>query len=416
MKIGIITNLYPPNARGGAETVIVRTVGELLALGHDVFVVTGQRRKDGKGIMLDRSSTERIYRFFPKNIYFTLDDYRYPWFVRLFWHVIDAFSSYSADVISTILAKEQPDVVITHNLKGIGLNIPKAIRGWNVPHIHVVHDLQLVVPSGLIMFGKEEVPWHTKPFYKIYQMICKRKIGNPDLVLSPSHYVEKMYKDAGFFKGTKVIVLPNPAPNYRAEDPIIRTNGPLKLLFVGQLSTHKGLAFLLDAIKHLSVDVRLFIAGEGPSRADVEKAAETDKRISYLGYMPPAALIKVFHVADAVVVPSLCYENSPTVIYESLQAGIPVIASRIGGVGELVEEGKNGYLFTPGDMQDFSRAVSALDARKEEFTMSGEIIRSTVANYTLDKYAAELTELCKEAIRRHQDARSPLTVSEKQTP
>lgn len=400
MKIGIITNLYPPHARGGAETVIVRTVEELLELGHDVFVITGQPRHEGRGIILDRSSTERIYRFFPKNIYFTLDDHRFPWIVRLFWHVIDTFSMHGADVVRTVLQNEQPDVVITHNLKGIGLSIPRAIRDWKVPHIHVVHDLQLVVPSGLIMFGKEEVPWYVKPFYKLYQFICRAKMKNPDLVLSPSHYLESMYRGAGFFKNTNVLVLPNPAPKYSAQLKPRSTNGPLKLLFVGQLSNHKGVSFMVNAVSKLPFDTRLLIAGDGPLRRWIEHRAGNDKRVTYLGYMPPGEIVNIFGVVDALVVPSLCYENSPTVIYEGLQAGVPIIASRIGGVGELVQEGKNGFLFTPGDVHDFERAIKALSERREEFARSGGALRETVADYSLSKYTLRLTDLCTEVIEK----------------
>ena len=74
MKIGIVTNLYPPYARGGAENVIVRTVEQLLALGHDVFVVTGQPKSKGMGVAVGQLSLERVYRFFPFNVYFTFDD------------------------------------------------------------------------------------------------------------------------------------------------------------------------------------------------------------------------------------------------------------------------------------------------------------------------------------------------------
>ncbi|MFA5946148.1 MAG: glycosyltransferase family 4 protein [Patescibacteria group bacterium] len=401
MKIGIITNLYPPFARGGAEAVIVRTVEELLAKGHDVFVITGQPRSEGKEIKLDRSSTERIYRFFAKNIYFTLNDYKYPWFVRFFWHAIDGFSGYGRDVVSTILGNEQPDVVITHNLKGLGLSIPRAIRARGVPHIHVIHDLQLVVPSGLVMFGHEETPWFAKPFYKLYQLICRLKFKNPDMVISPSHYLEKMYREAGFFRGTNIEVIPNPAPTYDVTPKIGRPEGPIKLLFVGQLSQHKGLVFLIEAVESLPGEMSLLIAGDGPLRKWTEKHSATSKRITYLGYMPPEELVNVLRVADALVVPSLCYENSPTVIYEGLQAGLPILASRIGGVGELVEEGKNGYLFTPGDKGDFLRALSLLDARKDDFANNRNIIRETVADYSLPKYAERLVKACEEAIRKH---------------
>jgi glycosyltransferase involved in cell wall biosynthesis len=401
VKIGIITNLFPPHARGGAEIVIVRMVGELLALGHEVFVITGQPKSAGKNVSLDRSSTEKIYRFFPKNIYFTLDDYKYPWITRLFWHVIDAFSLDGARKVKSILKNEQPDVVLTHNLKGIGLSIPKVIRELSLPHIHVVHDLQLVVPSGLIMLGHEETPWYVRPFYKVYQLICRAKIGQPDLVISPSHYLEEMYKQAGFFKETEMVVMPNPAPMYKQIETGRRGSGPLKLLYLGQLSHHKGVSFLIDAIEKLSFEAKLLIAGDGALRSFVEGRSVDNKRITYLGYMPPEVLVRVFGVVDALVVPSLCYENSPSVIYEGLQAGLPIIASEIGGVGELVSEGKNGFLFTPGSLPDFERALKLLDARKDEFANNREAIRSSVAEYTLDRYAKRLIEACALAVSRH---------------
>ena len=403
MKIGIITNLYPPHARGGAETVIVRTVQELLARGHDVFVITGQPRSEGSGILLDRSTVERIYRFFPRNLYFTLNDHKYPWIIRLFWHVIDAFSGHGPEVVRTILVNEQPDVVITHNLKGLGLSIPRSLRQMKVPHVHVIHDLQLVVPSGLVMFGKEQTSWFIKPFYKLYQLVCRSKFKNPDVVISPSHYLERMYRQAHFFSSTNIEVMPNPAPTYDVSPKKGRSGGPLKLLFVGQLAQHKGLAFLVEAISSLPIDARLMIAGDGALRRWTEKKANENKRITYLGYMPPEEIVNVFGVVDALVVPSLCYENSPTVIYEGLQAGLPILASRIGGVGELVEEGKNGFLFIPGDKGDFLRALTTLDQRKDEFANRRDEISQTVAEYSLPKYAERLERCCAEAIKHRKE-------------
>jgi glycosyltransferase involved in cell wall biosynthesis len=402
MKIGIVTNLYPPHTRGGAENVIVRTVGQLLAMGHDVFVITGQPRKLGKHITLDRSSTERVYRFFPRNIYFTLDDYKFPKFIRLFWHVIDAFTWNAPGCVRRILQEERPDVVITHNLKGIGLNTPRVIRAEGIPHIHVLHDLQLVYPSGLLLAGQEQLAWWIKPFYQLYQYFCQIRIGNPEIVISPSEYLKNAYLEAGFFTHTRIRVLRNPPPTHTSPRPLLRAPGPLRLFYVGQLAEHKGIQFLLEAYKKLHQERRLLIVGDGQLRPLVEKAAEEDKNIRYLGYMPPGELSKFFSVVDAVVVPSLCYENSPTVIYEALNAGLPVVASRIGGVGELIQEGLSGYLFTPGDEKDFIRAVDELDFHKEQLISSGEKIRATVADFALDKYAARLVEIIQSIVQKHQ--------------
>lgn len=401
MKIGIITNLYPPFARGGAENVIVRTVGQLMAMGHDVFVITGHPKELGTKCVLDRSSTERIYRFFPKNIYFTLDDFKYHWFVRLAWHIQDTVSWHGAEHVRAILRDEQPDVVITHNLKGIGLNIPSVIADLRIPHVHVVHDLQLIVPSGLIMFGQEQRHLFERTAYEAYRFICRAKFGNPHLVIFPSQYLKSMYEKNCFFSKSERVMMPNPAPNYAENKRKGRSGGPLKLLFVGQLGAHKGLAFLLNFLSRFKEDVRLYVAGAGPMKDKVEFAAASDKRIVFLGYTPPEELANVFSVVDALVVPSLCYENSPTVIYESLMAGVPVLASRIGGVGELIKEGETGMLFTPGDEEDLCRVVRQVDARKDDFAQRREEIRASVEGYALEVYASNLTEILKHVTERH---------------
>ncbi len=398
MKIGIITNLYPPHARGGAENVIVRTVGQLIAAGHEVFVITGQPRKSGISVVLDRSSSERTYRFFPPNVYFTLDDYKHSWPVRLLWHIVDAFSPFPRKIVGRILDEEKPDVVFTHNLKGLGLTIPRAIQERNIPHIHVLHDLQLVIPSGLLIAGKERVLTYAKPFYAVYRAICRRRMGRPGMVISPSQFIVDQYTHYGFFTGLPFVMQPNPTPNFRPVQRSERMGGALKLLFVGQLGTHKGIVFLLDAFAKLTIDVQLLIVGEGPLSALVKKRAEADPRILLLGYMVPDELMKCYGVADALVVPSLCYENSPTVIYEALNAGIPVLASRIGGVGELIREGETGYLFAPGVTADFLRVVQELDNRKDEFAKNSEQITSSVAPFSLDKYADRLVALAKHVI------------------
>ncbi|MFH1712191.1 MAG: glycosyltransferase [Patescibacteria group bacterium] len=394
MRIGIITNLYPPYARGGAEQVVVRTVEELLTQGHDVFVVSSQPKNQGSGIVSDHTTTERVYRFFPKNVYYILNDFKHRWIYRLIWHIVDALCPCGARRVSEVLQEESPDVFITHNLKGIGLSIPRVIQASRTPHIHIVHDLQLVYPSGLLFFGQEEIPWYRAIFYQLYQKVCRFQLGQPNLVIFPSTYLKDQYLKLGFFKKSKVIVMPNPAPNFL---PVVRENkndSILRLLFVGQLEDHKGIKFLLDAFRDIDVQTQLIIAGEGGRSGLVERLAGQDKRITYLGFVSLEQLLNCFSIVDALVVPSLCYENSPTVIYESLQAGVPVLASDIGGVGELVENEKNGYLFRPGSKEDFLRVVKKLVQNSDRFDSSRDQIRGTVAPYALEKYTKELIEKC----------------------
>ncbi len=398
MKIGIITNLYPPYARGGAEYVIVRTVEALTAKGHDVFVVTtGPKSITAKG-ELDLNATERVYRYFPPNIYHVLDDYKYSWPIRFIWHVIDAFSTYSAWKISRILREEKPDVVITHNLKGIGFQIPQMIQRLNIPHVQIVHDLQLIYPSGLLFAGKERQPTLLRPLYFIYRFLCRAFFGIPDLVIFPSEYLKSVYLNNKFFQNSEKIVMPNPAPKFQLAHRTKTMSDTLRLLFVGQLEEHKGIRFLLKSFQKLDIKSRLIIAGEGYYKKYVNKIAVPSPNILYLGFVTTEQLVSVLNTVDALVVPSLCYENSPTVIYESLQAGIPVLASDIGGVGELVKNGVNGFLFKPGDTEDFIRATKELNSKNDYFFDNQQGIADTVAPFALDIYTENLLKILQKII------------------
>ncbi len=391
MKIGFISNLYPPYVRGGAEHVVVRTVEGLSERGHDAFVISTRRKTANDAIETSRNA-EPVYRFYPKNLYYLLDDYKQPVLKRLLWHIIDAFSPYPARRVEEILSGEQPDVVVTHNLKGIGLRIPGAIRKLRLAHVHVVHDLQLIYPSGLLFAGEEKKPRIFAPVYGVYRFVCRMLLGQPDLVIFPSQFLKDEYLKHGFFKHSKVEVLPNPAPEFQA---VLRTGKPeghFRLLFVGQLEYHKGIRLLLEAMKELPPEVELIIAGEGTLSAEVSAAAKADKRITYLGYIAIDQLISCFGIADALVVPSLCYENSPTVIYESLQAGVPVVAADIGGVGELIQEPKNGVMFEPGNLADYCRAVRNVMEKRDLYYQSQEVIKSTVSDYGLSNYVSRLTD------------------------
>jgi len=190
----------------------------------------------------------------------------------------------------------------------------------------------------------------------------------------------------------------NPAPDFKPTARARRTPGPLRLLFVGQLESHKGIEFLMNAYEKLSFPAQLIIAGEGTMRDEVRRRAKLDKSVSYLGYISTSQLVNCLGVVDAVVVPSLCYENSPTVIYEALEAGIPVLASDIGGVGELVQDGRNGFLFKPGSQESFIEKMEVMDSKKEIFFRAQDDIARTVAPYALKIYTDALVNKLKEVI------------------
>jgi glycosyltransferase involved in cell wall biosynthesis len=130
--------------------------------------------------------------------------------------------------------------------------------------------------------------------------------------------------------------------------------------FVGRLSAEKGVQTLLDAWRHLDGQVPLRIIGDGPLAPLVRAEAARDPSIQWLGSQPLDAVYRLIGDAAFVVLPSRCFEGFPRVISEAFAKGTPVIASRMGAMAELVDEGHTGLLFAPGDGVDLARAIRRL--------------------------------------------------------
>jgi len=394
VKIGIVSNLYPPVVRGGAEQIAKRIALELHAKGHDVFVVSTQR--DGSfAPRMTESNIERVYRYRPMNLYHSLDDHRHAFPVRLAWHLVDLFATHPMRALGDVLDKEKPDVVLTHNLKGFGMRGVEAIRSRGIRHVHTLHDVQLAIPSGLMIYGQEKSWMNDSPPQRWYARQTQRVVGSPTVIVSPSKFLSDFYTSRGFFPDSRVEILPNPAPAIQPPPRTERKPGPLRLLFAGQLETHKGIQFLLRALNNLDVPFELHVAGEGTLTSFVNGWANRDSRVVYHGFCSLDNLVKLFLISDAVVVPSLCYENSPTVIYEAFKTGVPVVAANIGGVGELVRDGENGYLFRPGDADGLRAALRKLATGEGKFWERQEEIRKTVDGFSLPAYVARLEGLMK---------------------
>lgn len=132
------------------------------------------------------------------------------------------------------------------------------------------------------------------------------------------------------------------------------------LLFVGDLIEEKGLRNLLAARRALEASglaVDLVLAGEGPLRAAAEaEAPSAEGRIRTLGIVPQEELASWYRAADLLVLPSAS-EGCPVSVEEALACGLPVVASRVGGLPEIVDDGVTGRLVRPGDLGELERAL-----------------------------------------------------------
>ncbi|MDD3778208.1 MAG: glycosyltransferase [Patescibacteria group bacterium] len=334
MKICLINNLLPPYNRGGAEKVLIKMATDLKQK-NDVFIITTRPHKPDLGINSDFRTLyikSNYYNLYKKNIIY-----------RLFWQISNIYSFKQFQEILHILNTEKPDLVITHNLMGLGHMSALAISQLAITHHHFLHDIQLLHPSGLMFYSKERI-LNSLPA-KIYQKLSRKFIGSPDLIISPSNWLLQEHLRRGFFPTSKTEIRPF---TETIEDSDKTTpSGPKKnLFFAGQIEKHKGIIFLIKAFLKLAPDdFTLKIAGTGSLLKKAKKIAKNDKRITFFGNLDKAVLKTEMKKSDLLIVPSSCYENSPLIISEARALKVPVLASRIGGIPEAV--GKDDKLFTP---------------------------------------------------------------------
>ena len=149
------------------------------------------------------------------------------------------------------------------------------------------------------------------------------------------------------------------------DQPVTAGGEPCQLLFVGRLDAVKGVLVLFDAVAALIVGgaaLRLTLVGDGPQRAELEaKAARLgiSESVHFAGYRSQAEVRDHLAAADVFVLPSFA-EGVPVSLMEAMAAQLPVVATNVGGVTELVHDGVNGLVVAPGDVDALGAALDRL--------------------------------------------------------
>ncbi|MGZ8561983.1 MAG: glycosyltransferase family 4 protein, partial [Candidatus Limnocylindria bacterium] len=169
------------------------------------------------------------------------------------------------------------------------------------------------------------------------------------------------------------------------------------LLFVGALGRLKGLHVLLDAYRLLGDGPPLVVIGY-PMRETEELLAEPPPNVRVLGPWPPQAVAAAWDAALMGIVPSTCQEACPTVVIEAMRAAIPVVATRMGGIPDLVAEGETGLLVPPSDAPALANAVASLLANPSEAARLGQAGRRRSAQYSADAVVPRIEAAYREVI------------------
>ncbi|MGZ5502655.1 MAG: glycosyltransferase family 4 protein [Halobacteriota archaeon] len=391
MRICMVSNLYPPYVLGGAE-LYVQQIAKKLSAKHDISIITtAPFGTDNASVSnLEVKGKETIYRFYPLNLYSASNYALKPTFIKPIWHLFDVWNPHVYIFVKEVLKREMPEVVHVHNFKGMSASVFSAANDLGIPIIHTVHDYDLICPKTTMLTRTNASCVTPHSLCRIYRWLSKRIALTA--VIAPSDFMLKTLSSYGMFPDVPKIMLPL---GIEECEPVARVGkGTFDILYVGRLGKHKGVDTLIEAVKGLDLrNARLHIVGQGSDRKRLERVAHDDSRIIIYGFLAPDKLRKLYSIADVAVVPSIYNEPFGLVIPEYFWHGIPVLGSRAGAIPELINDGFNGFLFPPGDVEALKVLLETLSSDSKLLGELNENARRSAAAFDMSVHLRKLEEI-----------------------
>ncbi len=372
MRILIVHNRY--QQEGGEDGVVRAEAGLLSQKGHEIELF----EEDNDGIVSKIDAAKTALRCL--------------------------YSITAADEIRKRIRQFRPDVVHIHNFfPRLSPSIHYACHRAGIPVAQTLHNYRLLCPGSTLLREAricEDCIGKTFPWPAV-QHGCYRESSTASAAVANMLFVHRVCGTwtqtvsrfialtefarqrfcAGGLPGEKIAV----KPNFVLADPGIGEGSGGYALFVGRLASEKGLETLLDAWGRLKTKLPLKIVGDGPLAYRVRDAVSQTSSIEWLGWRSRQEVYRLMADAAVLIFPSIWYEGFPLVLAEAFATGLPIIASRLGAMAELVTEGKTGRLFTPGRGEDLADAVEWSIAHPNQW----KAMRHCVRREFEDKYTAE---------------------------
>ena len=379
MKLLLIHNRY--QEPGGEETALAAQIALLEAHGHQIVLYQRDNEEIREWGLRDRLAA------LPRTLY----------------------ARQSVRDLTEVVEREQPDLAHIHNVFPlISPAVYRALHALNVPMVQTVHNFRFLCPNSFFFtqghicerckFGNT---LHAIPLRCYRDSLASSALyaaaiglhrqwgtfGLIDRYLTLTPFAADKLVESGLVARDKIRVLGNfiPAPL----PPVGASERPRSLVYIGRLSDEKGLTQLIEAMRRLP-GLPLHLIGDGPERPALEVQARGIglRDIHFHGYIGGRARFEWLRRASVAVVPSKLYENFPFAVLENLAVGTPVVGPRHGSFPHVIEEGRTGLLFEPGDSQDLARAVAqlldapSLPAMRRWARAAVELKYSGAAHYT----------------------------------
>lgn len=321
--------------------------------------------------------------------------------------------------LASLIKENSPDVIhATNTFPILSPSIYYAAAAAQVPVIQTVQNYRLLCPAAtLFRDGRvcEDCVGARLP-YKAVLHRCYRNSASASGAVASMLVIHRIartwsekvhtYVAATEFARDKLIEGGLPAekiavkPNFLAREQGIGRGEGNYALFVGRLSEEKGIRTLLEAWERVGSGIALKIAGDGPLAPLVKQRVSQLRNVEWLGFCTRERILELLQDAVVLVFPSLWYEGLPMVIVEAMSCGTPVVASRLGAMNELIEDGVNGFVFTAGDPNSLADRIQAIWVRPRELAKMRRSSRACYEqNYTPERNYELLMKIYRRAAK-----------------
>lgn len=364
MRVAVATFLFDHGPGGGAAAVARWLVDALLGEGEKVTVLTTHR--DGHP-QVERKGPLEIVRLPPRNLYWIGEKDSQPSWKRVLWQLREIANPGLARLVERSLATSSPDLLHAHKLRGLSSGLWTAAHRAGVRRIvQTCHDYELMSPQGALEGRVGRAAAEGKFPLSAYAARRATSSRRVRIATAPCRYTLDRLLEAGLFPNARTEVIPNTHGDSAADvrrrrdagrGP--RRPGPVRILFLGRLEPNKGIGRLCEIaseVPELEVDV----AGDGSLATSLRERWSEVERFRFHGHVDETVRTHLLRDADVLAVPSSYPEIAPLVVAEAHARGVPVLATRVGGLPEAVSDGNTGWLVPDGDNEALRHRLERL--------------------------------------------------------
>ncbi len=311
-----------------------------------------------------------------------------------------------------------PDIIHLHNWHfAAGPLIIRVAKKNKIPVVITLHNYRLLCPSAtLLQNGKlftesvhAKFPWKAvfkkvyrnsllQTFWLAFVIWFHKKIGTwklADKYIVLTDFAKQLVVNSSFGVPEEKFVVKS---NFVEQQNAPSLKREKHFLFIGRLSEEKGIKVLLEAFSNQ--DLELHIAGDGPLKDEIIRMSRTNKNIHYLGRLDKEGISTVMQQCSALIFPSIWYEGMPMTLLEAFSMGTPVLASNIGAMASMIQNGFNGFHFEAGNAKSLQTQLinweKLTENEKESYRINA--LETYKRNYTPEQNKKQLISIYESVI------------------